>query len=85
MRFGRGFAISPNVFFSLYVLQMLPNDNGFGNIPSWKLIMKYFYGHSFPLEIDYEIYSTVIRSHPLIQEGQLSVSGVKCTQIQVNR
>ena len=30
--------------------------------------------HSF-LEIDHEIFSTVILSLPLIQEGQLSVSG----------
>ena len=30
--------------------------------------------HSFP-EIDREIFSTVILSLPLIQEGQLSVSG----------
>ena len=30
--------------------------------------------HSFE-EIDHEIYSTVILSFPLIQEGQLSVAG----------
>ena len=30
--------------------------------------------HSF-VEIDHEIFSTVILSRPLIQEGQLSVSG----------
>ena len=34
-----------------------------GNILSWRLI------------IDHEIFSTVILSLPLIQEGQLSVSG----------
>ena len=35
--------------------------------------------HSF-LEIDYEIFSTVILSLPLIEEGQLSVSGERmCT------
>ena len=40
--------------------------------------------HSF-VEIDYEIFSTVILSLPLIQEGQLSVSGeIMCT-ILVNR
>ena len=27
------------------------------------------------VEIDHEIFSTVILSHPLMQEGQLSVSG----------
>ena len=32
--------------------------------------------HSF-VEIDHEIFSTVILSLPLIQEGQLSVSGEK--------
>ena len=40
--------------------------------------------HSF-VEIDREIFSTVIRSLPLIQEGQLSVSGERmCTRL-VNR
>ena len=35
--------------------------------------------HSF-VEIDHEIFSTVILSLPLIQEGQLSVSGERmCT------
>ena len=42
-----------------------------GNILSWKLIMKYF--------------STVILSLPLIQEGQLSVSGERMCTILVNR
>ena len=31
----------------------------------------------FFMEIDHEIFSTVILSHPLFQEGQLSVSGGK--------
>ena len=35
--------------------------------------------HSF-MEIDHEIFSTVILSLPLIQEGQLSVSGEECAQ-----
>ena len=40
--------------------------------------------HSF-VEIDHEIFSTVILSLPLIQEGQLSVSGERmCTKL-VNR
>ena len=35
--------------------------------------------HSF-MEIDHEIFSTIILSLPLIQEGQLSVSGERmCT------
>ena len=39
--------------------------------------------HSF-VEIDYEIFSTVILSLPLIQEGQLSVSGERMCIILVN-
>ena len=42
-----------------------------GNIISWM--------------IDYEIFSTVILSLPLIQEGQLSVSGERMCTILVNR
>ena len=40
--------------------------------------------HSF-VEIDHEIFSTVILSLPLIQEGQLSVSGEIMCIILVNR
>ena len=40
--------------------------------------------HSF-LEIDHEIFSMVILSLPLIQEGQLSVSGERMCTILVNR
>ena len=40
--------------------------------------------HSF-VEIDHEIFSTVILSLPLIQEGQLSVSGGRICTILVNR
>ena len=40
--------------------------------------------HSF-VEIDHEIFSTVILSLPLIQEGQLSVSGKRMCTILVNR
>ena len=40
--------------------------------------------HSF-VEIDHEIVSTVILSLPLIQEGQLSVSGERMCTILVNR
>ena len=39
--------------------------------------------HSF-VEIDREIFSTVILSLPLIQEGQSSVSGERMCTIQVN-
>ena len=40
--------------------------------------------HSF-VEIDHEIFSTVILSLLLIQEGQLSVSGERMCAILVNR
>ena len=40
--------------------------------------------HSF-VEIDHEIFSTVTFSLPLIQEGQLSVSGERMCTILVNR
>ena len=40
--------------------------------------------HSF-VEIDHEIFSTVILSLPLIQEGLLSVSGERMCTILVNR
>ena len=40
--------------------------------------------HSF-IEIDHEIFSTVILSLPLIQEGQLSVSGSRMYTILINR
>ena len=40
--------------------------------------------HSF-VEIDHEIFSTVILSLPLIQEGQLSISGERMCTILVNR
>ena len=40
---------------------------------------------STPTEIDDEIFSTVILSLPLIQEGQMSVSGERMFTILVNR
>ena len=40
--------------------------------------------HSF-METDHKIFSTVILSLPLIQEGQLSVSGERMYTILVNR
>ena len=40
--------------------------------------------HSF-VEIDHEMFSTVILSLPLIQEGQLSVSGERICTILFNR
>ena len=41
-------------------------------------------GRNF-VEIDHEIFSAVILSLPLIQEGQLSVSGERMCTILVNR
>ena len=40
--------------------------------------------HSF-VETDHEIFSTVILSLPLIQEGKLSVSGERMCTILINR
>ena len=40
--------------------------------------------HSF-VEIDHEIFSAAILSLPLIQEGQLSVSGERMCTVLVNR
>ena len=42
-------------------------------------------GNIFFVEIDHEIFSTAILSLPLIQEGQLSVSGERMCTILVNR
>ena len=53
-----------------------PGGRGFDPRRSWQ--------HSF-VEIDHEIFSTVILSLPLIQEGQLSVSGERMCTILVNR
>ena len=53
-----------------------PGGRGFDSRRGWQ--------HSF-VEIDHEIFSTVILSLPLIQEGQLSVSGERMCTILVNR
>ena len=53
-----------------------PGGCGFNPHRGWQ--------HSF-VEIDHEIFSTVILSLPLIQEGQLSVSGERMCTILVNR
>ena len=42
-------------------------------------------GNILFVEIDHEIFSMVILSLPLIQEGQLSVSGERMCTILVNR
>ena len=53
-----------------------PGGRGFNPRRGWQ--------HSF-VEIDHEIFSMVILSLPLIQEGQLSVSGERMCTILVNR
>ena len=53
-----------------------PGGRGFNPCRGWQ--------HSF-VEIDHEIFSTVILSLLLIQEGQLSVSGEKMCTILVIR
>ena len=53
-----------------------PGGHGFDPRRGWQ--------HSF-MEIDHEIFSMVIFSLLLIQEGQLSVSGEKMVTILVNR
>ena len=53
-----------------------PGGRGFNPRRGWQ--------HSF-VEIDQEIFSTVILALPLIQEGQLSVSGERMCTILVNR
>ena len=40
---------------------------------------------TFFVEIDHEIFSMVILSLPLIQEGQLSVSGERMCTVLINR
>ena len=69
----------------LYVLYSKPASVAQLDAPSdWRLGGRGFNSrqgqqHSF-VEIDHEIFSTVILSLPLIQEGQLSVSGERiCT------
>ena len=52
-----------------------PGGRGFNPRRGWQ--------HSL-VEIDHEIFSTVILSIPLIQEGQLSVSGERMCTILVN-
>ena len=55
------------------------------------MVRAYFHLHLIYIEIlnfmviDHEIFSTVILSLPLIQEGQLSVSGERMCTILVNR
>ena len=51
---------------------------------SFSELGKEFEKHSF-VEIDCEIFSTVILSLPLIQAGQLSVSGERMCTVLVNR
>ena len=67
-------------FFCLFVFTPTVSDAQFSAI-------FYTFGQvpQLYLEIDHEIFSTVILSLPLIQEGQLSVSGERMCTILVNR
>ena len=56
--------------------------NRYGKGRGW---MVTHYSCMFCLLIDHEIFSTVILSLPLIQEGQLSVSGERMCTVLVNR
>ena len=56
----------------------------FDALSDWRQGSRGFNLSSF-VEIDHEIFSTVILSLPLIQEGQLSVSGERMCTILVNR
>ena len=53
-----------------------PGGRGFNPRRGWQ--------HSF-VKFDHKIFSTVILSLPLIQEGQLSVSGERMCIVLVNR
>ena len=53
-------------------------------IRRWRVQPPLDWQHSF-LEIDHELFSTVILSLPLIHEGQLSVSDKRMCTILVNR
>ena len=50
-----------------------------------QVLAKQTNSYEMPTEIDHEIFSSVILSLPLIQEGQLSVSGERMCTILVNR
>ena len=72
-----------------YLLDIASLDGSFGCASDWRSGGRGFdprrgRQHSF-VEIDHEIFSTVILSLPLIQEGQLSVSGERMCTILVNR
>ena len=68
---------------------LYPTGTGFQLMTDWRPGGRQFNPcrgrqHSV-VEIDHEIFSTVILSFPLIQEGQLSVSGERMCTILVNR
>ena len=63
--------------------KILLNDGSGYDIHTWIFTVPVAQ-HSF-VEIDHEIFSTVILLLPLIQEGQLSVSGERMCTILVNR
>ena len=85
-----GFLQGTLVFYKCFTIETYAGlDSGIGCVSDWSLGGRGFdphrgRQHSF-VEIDHEIFSTVILSFPLIQEGQLSVSGERMCTILINR
>ena len=74
---------------TLFVIVFYQRYGSVGCTSDWRSVGRGFdprrgRQHSF-VEIDREIFSMVILSLPLIQEGQLSVSGERMCTILVNR
>ena len=78
--------ICPNIkSYRYYSIAKLPASMAQLDVPSdWRLGGRGFNPRR-GRQIDHEIFSTVILSLPLIQEGQLSVSGERMCTILVNR
>ena len=67
------------ILFSIYVLV-----DSFLRYYKWFRFQLFFIIQKLFVEIDHEIFSTVILSLPLIQEGQLLVSGERMCTILIN-
>ena len=91
----RGFFLNPDIL-TLFLFCSYYIDHNIRSQPRWlswmriRLLIKRLqvrpppgWQHSF-VEIDHEIFSTVIHSFQLIQEGQLSVSGERKCIVLVN-
>ena len=71
-------------YFCIQANSVDPDQTDLGPHCLQKWLLKSQAVHSF-VEIDHEIFSMVILSLPLIQEGQLSVSGERMCTVLVNR